>query len=121
MRHAGFTLLEVLVALAVLAIALAGLVKASGDNAVNGAYLRDKTFAHWVAMNRLVELETAAAAPAPGVQTGNAAMADRDWFWRTRIAHTSDEFVHRVHIEVGSDHDTAPLTTLTAYLGIHGQ
>ena len=48
----GFTLLEVLVALAILAISLAVLLKISAQNANNAAYLRDKTFAHWIALNQ---------------------------------------------------------------------
>ncbi|HEX2238999.1 MAG TPA: type II secretion system minor pseudopilin GspI, partial [Gammaproteobacteria bacterium] len=53
----GFTLLEVLVALAVIAIALASIIKVVGTGAANAGYLRDKTFAHWVAANRLVQMQ----------------------------------------------------------------
>ena len=53
----GFTLLEVLVALAVIAIALASIIKAVGTGAANASYLRDKTFAHWVAANRLAQMQ----------------------------------------------------------------
>ncbi len=54
-RHRGFTLLEVLVALAVLAIAMAALIKTGGENTRSAAYLRDKTLAQWVAMNVIAE------------------------------------------------------------------
>lgn len=53
----GFTLLEVLVALAILAIALGALIKAGSTNTANAVYLRDKTFAHWVALNTITEMQ----------------------------------------------------------------
>ena len=47
----GFTLVEVLVALSVIAIALAAVLKGASEGASSARYLRDKTLAHWVAMN----------------------------------------------------------------------
>ena len=51
----GFTLMEVLVALAVLAIALAGVMRLSAQTIDATVYLHDKTLALWVAQNRIAE------------------------------------------------------------------
>ncbi|MDQ1363726.1 MAG: ral secretion pathway protein, partial [Pseudomonadota bacterium] len=49
----GFTLVEILVALTIIAIAMAALIKASGDYTASTSYLKQKTLAHYVAMNEL--------------------------------------------------------------------
>lgn len=99
-RAAGFTLLEVLVALAVLAIALAALVKGGGENASNAAYLRDKTIAHWVAINRVTELQLQEQWPSTGTTRGSEEMAQREWFWLAKVSDTFDDDVRRLEVEV---------------------
>lgn len=78
----GFTLLEVLVALAVLALALGAGIKAAGSNIDNAAYLRDRTLAHWVAMNKLTEMQVFNKFPAKGsTEHGSLLLAGSEWYW----------------------------------------
>jgi general secretion pathway protein I len=100
-RARGFTLIEVLVALTVLAVALGALVKAGSGHAANAAYLRDKVFAHWVAVNAITELQLEADWPAPGERSGNAELGGREWRWRGRVEETFDADVRRVTVSVG--------------------
>ena len=74
----GFTLIEVLIALAVLAIALSAVIKGVSANANNAAHLRDRMLAHWVAMNKVTELQTNTTLPTPGVTTGTMLMAEHE-------------------------------------------
>lgn len=78
----GFTLLEVIVAMAVAAIGLAGVIKVAGGNAYNAQYLQEKTFAQWVAMNQITELRVKNDFPAIGKKTGDMEMAGRKWYWQ---------------------------------------
>ena len=52
---AGFTLIEVLAALVIVALGMLGVIEAVTQNAKNGSYLREKTLAHWIAMNVITE------------------------------------------------------------------
>jgi general secretion pathway protein I len=115
----GFTLLEVLVALAVIALALGSIIKVVGSGAANAAYLRDKTFAHWVAANQLALMETKENLwPSKGKNDGKAEMAGREWFWTTQVADTPDSDMRRIEISVrlDDDEDIPPVTLLTGFI-----
>ncbi len=116
-RVHGFTLLEVLVALAILAIALAAITALASNQTLNTAHLRDKTLAHWVAMNRIAELQISAEWPSKGKQTGDEEMGQHEWHWVRTVSETPDVRVRQVDISVFRDkQDTHPVTTLTSFL-----
>lgn len=113
----GFTLLEVLVAVAILGIALAAIIKTVSENTANAAYLREKTFAHWVAVNKLAELEVTDTFQT-GRSSGKSSMGDREWPWQVEISETPNSEIHRVEIAVYSPEDEeAQLASLTGMLG----
>lgn len=114
----GFTLIEVLVALAILAIALGALVKGGGANAANAAHLRDKSLAHWVAMNRVAEVQLEPGWPGIATTRGTAGMAGREWQWVARVSDTFDGDVRRLEVEVGEAgrEEFTPLEKLIAFL-----
>lgn len=117
-RQRGFTLLEVLVALAVLAFAMAALIKTGAENARAAAYLRDKTLAQWVAMNVIAEQQLSAAWPSKGTKRGSEEMGLHEWFWELRVAETFDEDVRRLEVAVRAtdDKEHTPLVILVAFL-----
>lgn len=117
-RRRGFTLLEVMVALAILAIALAAIIKASSEYAENLRYLRDRTVAHWVAMNVLTEVRIYQRWPSVGKQQGQMMMADHQWFWQLRVAETVDAQLRRLEVQVRVD-EQAPevLAVLVGFVG----
>ena len=82
----GFTLLEVLIALAIVALSAGALLGTITSSASNVAYLHDKTLAEWVALNRLTEIRIAQQKPSPGKRTGNAEMGGMRWQWEEEIS-----------------------------------
>ena len=114
----GFTLLEVMVALAVVAIALAALVKGGSQSAATAAHLRDKSFAHWVAMNRVAELRLQPQWPETGETRSDEEMARRRWYTSAKVIATDDADVRRLEVEVrGSEEKDAPIIArVTAFL-----
>ncbi len=97
---AGFTLIEILVALAVLAIALAAVMRAIGQNIDTSVALRDRTMALWVAQNRLALHQLQHDWPAADTTEGDTEMAGRDWHWRQQVAATPDPDLRRIEIDV---------------------
>ncbi|MCG8435245.1 MAG: type II secretion system minor pseudopilin GspI [Gammaproteobacteria bacterium] len=99
-RQRGFTLLEVLVALAVVAIGLTAVIGSGTQGIIASADLRARTFAHWVASNKLTELRLEKDWPAIGTTDGTTEMAGELWAWTATIINTQDEDLRRVEIDV---------------------
>lgn len=117
-RGAGFTLIEVLVALAVLALALAAAIRAGGAYVGNQAYLQERTLAHWVARNVLTEIELETQWPGIGQRSDSARLADLDWEWQATISETPDPDLRRIELSVwlGREREGEPLAGLTGFL-----
>jgi len=118
---AGFTLVEVMVALAIVAIALPALLLALSRQADDTAYLRDKTMAEMVAANKLAELRLVIAATRnlqAGRSNGVETLVGRDWHWWVETIATPVEKFFRVEIRVALDPERRdqPLYTLTAFM-----
>jgi len=114
----GFTLLEVLVALAVVAIALTAAVTAAGQDARNVALLRDRTLAHWVAMDRIAEAQLSDDWAGVGKSDGDTVMAGQEWHWTLAVSATDDDDVRRLDVEVRhTPREERALTSMIAYLG----
>lgn len=117
-RRDGFTLLEVLVALAVLAIALGAVIKLAASSSQNITELRDRTIAAWVAGNKVNELLLQPTWPALGTSRGASAMAGQDWHWQVEISATSLDTLRRLQVSVYSDsRGERALAQLAAFKG----
>ena len=87
----GFTLLEVLVALAILAVALGALVKAGSEHTRNTHYLQERSLAHWVGQNLFARYEAALIQPQRGTTNGTSRQAGQDWDYRIEIREERPE------------------------------
>jgi len=113
----GFTLLEVLVALTIIALALGALISTSGTHASSAGYLKQKTIAHWVAMNEITRLQVEKAWPGKGDTKGSTAMAGAEWYWTLTVNETEDDNSRQVEYRIYLDEDREyNLTRLIGYL-----
>lgn len=124
-RLAGFTLLEVLVALAIFALVAASVLSGSARSLQTAANLEDKTLAMWVADNRLSELQLGEAPAVDGRDQGELTFAGRRWQWQSEIRATSEPSMRRVTLWVapssergrsGAPRERASVS-LTGFLG----
>jgi general secretion pathway protein I len=117
-RSQGFTLLEVIVALAVIAFSLAAAASAVSGSARNASGLQQRTYAHWVAMNKMTELHAFKKWPSTRTTKGSTLMARHEWFWSVKVSKTPNKQIRRVDVRVRADEDDeSPLVTLTGFVG----
>lgn len=117
LNNGGFTLLEILIALAILAIGLAAAMRAIGA-ATNTSYeLKQRLLAQWVAQNRVAELRARAIWPDPGTSEGEAEQANQRFIWRQLVTTTPHQAFRRVEVKVVVPSELSHnLTTLVAYV-----
>lgn len=121
-RNRGFTLLEVLVALAIVVLGMAALLSALSSAADSSIYLRDKTFAEWVALNRIEEVRLALQRPRKGESEGEMELAGRKWQWKQEVLETEVKGILRIDVRVRpsdlkGDSDTNWYTTMSGISG----
>lgn len=115
----GFTLLEVLVALAVFAVAAVALMNVNQSQLTLSRQIEDKTFAHWVALNQITEMQLRQAWPEPGEERGRSPMAGRQWEIVIKTTPTTANSMRRIEVSVreASDDMTQEMPVLTSLSG----
>ncbi|HLS81815.1 MAG TPA: type II secretion system minor pseudopilin GspI [Steroidobacter sp.] len=116
---AGFTLIEVLAALVIVSLGMFAVITAVGQTANTSSYLRDKTLAHWVAMNRLTEARLLPTAPSIDKSSDEIEMAGRRWRWTMEVTQTAVETIRRIDVSVRAAEapDGSSLATVTGFYG----
>ncbi len=116
----GFTLIEVLVALAIVTIGMAAVLEALTSSASATLYLRRKTFAEWVALNQIERVRLTGIVPRTGTSTGHLTYAREKWRWREKVIDTQIPGVRRIEVStrpLKSKHAHEWYATVTGYMG----
>jgi len=115
----GFTLVEVVVALAIVAIGMLAVFKTIGDTTHNVTELRDRSFAAWIADNRITEIRISGEMPSVEQTAGEVEFAGRRWHWITKVSQTQVQGLRRIDVSVrrDGDPDSASLVNLAGFVG----
>ena len=117
-RRRGFTLVEILVALAILAIALTAGMRALAQATDTASALKARTLALWVAQNRLAAAQVAVPWPALGTHEGEAQQAGARLAWREQITATPNPSFRKIEITVADpDVPDYALARIAGYIG----
>ena len=116
----GFTLVEVMVALAIVAFSLTA-IAASMNQMIDAANsMRVRTYASWIAQNKITELRMANATPETSTSSGEVTYANSDWEWRAVVAETGVENFYRIDVSVSHAGSEYIVRTVTGFVGEPG-
>jgi general secretion pathway protein I len=106
-----------MVALLIVAFALAAMsttvVRAIGD----ASAMRDRTYASWIAQNKIVELRASGVVPKTGSTNGEVEYANSEWAWRATVNETGVDSLLRVDVEISRPGEELPIRTVTGFIG----
>jgi general secretion pathway protein I len=115
----GFTLVEVLAALVIVSLGMLGVIEAVSQTASSSAYLRDKTIAHWVGMNRVTEVRLESQPPSIAESSDEVEMGGRKWRWNMEVTQTAVESIRRIDVSVALA-DAPKDSSLASVTGFYG-
>ncbi len=118
-RAGGFTLIEVVVAMAIIAVGMAAVFVTIGAIARNVDHLRDRSLAAWIADNRIAEMRLAGELPSVDETDGEVDFAGRRWHWVATVSQTPVDGLRRIDVSVrrDSDPEDSALVTLAGFAG----
>jgi len=119
----GFTLIEVLVALAIVTVGMAAVLGTLTSSTNTVVYMRDKTLATWVALNQIATVRLSGQVPSSGKSDGDVDFAGRKWHWHQEVNGTQLTGMARIDVSVrpadsrSTNDDTGWYSTMS---GIYG-
>ncbi len=118
-RVRGFTLIEVLAALVIVALGMLGVIEAVTQTARNGTYLREKTLAHWIAMNLITERRLLGTPPDTGETSDELEYAGQRWRYTVKVTQTQVDSLRRMDVSVRAA-DAPEDSALVTVAGFYG-
>ena len=117
LRLRGFTLIEVMVALVIVSLALAGIAASMGQMIDTANTMRDRTFASWIAQNQIAEMRLAGVVPEVGESSGEVDYANTTWAWTADVSETGVENLLKVDVSVSYAGSDDRIRQVTGFIG----
>jgi len=113
----GFTLIEVMVALAIVALALTAIAASMNQMIDAATTMRDRTYASWIAQNKITEFRLAGTMPKVSTTSGELDYGNASWSWRAVVSETGIENFMRVDVSVSYADSDYVVRTVTGFVG----
>lgn len=104
-RISGFTLIEAVVALLIVALGMMAVFMQLNQYATTANYIEEKTLASWIASNQLTELSVQPQWPELGESEDDVEFASRQWHYTVKVSETAVENLRRVDVSVALAND----------------
>lgn len=120
LTHDGFTLLEILIALAIISIGLGALLKATAASTKLTLVLKEKAISHIVAFEGVAMIQLGLLRPQTGtITTEKTKLMHKYWYWRPEITPTPIKDIDLIKITVSAKSTGPYKNTLYAFLYHH--
>jgi len=116
----GFTLIEVLVALAIVAISLSAILASVTQQVSAAQVIRERSYASWIALNKIAELRLSNELPEVSEKEDEVRFADLDWKLTTTVSETGVENLYRVDVRVAYAESGDFVRSMTGFVGEPG-
>jgi len=116
-RQRGFTLIEVMVALVIVALSLGAITAAVGQMADAAISMQRRTYASWIGLNRITEMRLANVVPEVEESDGEVSYAGQEWLWTATVSETGVENLYRVDVAVSLAATGDVIRTVTGFIG----
>jgi general secretion pathway protein I len=113
----GFTLIEVMVALAIVAFSLTTLAAGMGQMIDTANAMRERTYASWIAQNKITEMRLSNVVPEVSVTSGEVDYANSSWSWRAVVSSTGVENLFRLDVSVFHADSDDQILVVTGFVG----
>jgi len=116
-RSQAFTLVEVMVALAIIALSLTAVAAKMGRMIDTSNSMRERTYASWIAQNKIAELRLANVIPEVTATSGEVDYANGTWAWRAVVSESGIENLYRVDVAISYAGSDDVIRTVTGFIG----
>jgi len=116
-RNRAFTLVEVMVALAIIALSLTAVAAKMSRMIDTSNSMRERTYASWIAQNKITEMRLANVIPEVTATSGEVDYANLTWRWRAVVSESGIENLYRVDVEVSDASGNAFIRKVTGFIG----
>jgi len=116
-RHRAFTLVEVMVALAIIALSLTAVAAKMGRMIDTSNSMRERTYASWIAQNKIAELRLANVPTEVSSTSGETEYANTIWYWRVDVSESGIENLFRADVAVFYPDNDSMVRKVTGFIG----
>jgi len=116
-RRNAFTLIEVMVALSIIALSLTAVAAKMGRMIDTSNSMRERTYASWIAQNKITELRLANVLPEATANSGEVEYAGGTWYWRSVISESGIQNLYRVDVAVFYPDSDTRVRGVTGFIG----
>ena len=116
-RKRAFTLIEVMVALAIISLSLTAVAAKMGRMIDTSNSMRERTYASWIAQNKITEMRLLNVIPEVSATSGEIDYAGTTWYWRAVVSESGIENLYRVEVIVSYPDNDTRVRSVTGFIG----